>query len=127
MDLQSKLEPGVGIAINLLFLDQKAWGFQFRLACQLRAQGVPIESLTVAAGVPSLDKANDIISAMKEAGMSYITFKPGSSEAVLLVAAIADANPDFPIMLQYTGGRAGGHHSYEDMHQPLLETYAALR
>ncbi|KAJ2384379.1 fatty acid synthase alpha subunit Lsd1, partial [Coemansia sp. RSA 2559] len=37
------------------------------------------------------------------------------------------ANPDFPILLQWTGGRAGGHHSFEDFHQPILETYGAVR
>ncbi|KAG1390772.1 hypothetical protein G6F58_012895 [Rhizopus delemar] len=29
--------------------------------------------------------------------------------------------------MQWTGGRAGGHHSFEDAHQPILETYAAIR
>ncbi|KAJ2842551.1 fatty acid synthase alpha subunit Lsd1, partial [Coemansia brasiliensis] len=40
---------------------------------------------------------------------------------------IAQANPDFPILLQWTGGRGGGHHSFEDFHQPILETYGAIR
>lgn len=31
------------------------------------------------------------------------------------------------IALQWTGGRGGGHHSFEDFHAPLLETYAAMR
>ncbi|KAJ1955759.1 fatty acid synthase alpha subunit Lsd1, partial [Linderina pennispora] len=30
-------------------------------------------------------------------------------------------------MLQWTGGRGGGHHSFEDFHQPILETYGAIR
>lgn len=29
--------------------------------------------------------------------------------------------------MQWTGGRAGGHHSFEDFHQPILETYASIR
>jgi len=32
-----------------------------------------------------------------------------------------------PILLQWTGGRAGGHHSYEDFHQPILDTYGHIR
>ncbi|KAJ2821704.1 hypothetical protein FBU31_004819, partial [Coemansia sp. 'formosensis'] len=40
---------------------------------------------------------------------------------------IAKAHSDFSIVLQWTGGRAGGHHSFEDFHQPILETYAAVR
>jgi fatty acid synthase subunit beta len=41
--------------------------------------------------------------------------------------SIAAANPDFPIIMQWTGGRAGGHHSFEDFHQPVLATYRAIR
>ena len=40
---------------------------------------------------------------------------------------IAASNPDFPIIMQWTGGRAGGHHSCEDFHQPILATYASIR
>ncbi|KAJ3886618.1 hypothetical protein GG344DRAFT_81530 [Lentinula edodes] len=29
--------------------------------------------------------------------------------------------------MQWTGGRAGGHHSYEDFHQPMLSTYRSIR
>jgi fatty acid synthase subunit beta len=29
--------------------------------------------------------------------------------------------------MQWTGGRAGGHHSFEDFHQPVLATYRAIR
>lgn len=32
-----------------------------------------------------------------------------------------------PVIMQWTGGRAGGHHSFEDAHQPILETYASIR
>jgi len=32
-----------------------------------------------------------------------------------------------PVILQWTGGRAGGHHSFEDMHQPLMTAYGEMR
>ena len=48
-------------------------------------------------------------------------------ESIRTVLAIADANPDMPILLQWTGGRAGGHHGFEDFHDPILKTYAAIR
>jgi fatty acid synthase subunit alpha, fungi type len=32
-----------------------------------------------------------------------------------------------PIILQWTGGRTGGHHSFEDFHQPILSTYRSIR
>ena len=43
------------------------------------------------------------------------------------VVEIAAANPTFPIILQWTGGRGGGHHSFEDFHTPILRTYAKIR
>lgn len=48
-------------------------------------------------------------------------------DGIRTVLAIADANPEMPIMLQWTGGRAGGHHSFEDFHDPMLKMYAAIR
>ncbi|KAG6979977.1 Fatty acid synthase subunit beta [Fusarium oxysporum f. sp. conglutinans] len=30
-------------------------------------------------------------------------------------------------MLQWTGGRGGGHHSFEDFHQPILQMYGRIR
>src|SRR5215475_5258094 len=48
-------------------------------------------------------------------------------DGIRQVVNIAAANPDFPIVLQWTGGRAGGHHSCEDFHQPILATYGTIR
>ena len=59
--------------------------------------------------------------------MKYVSFKPGSKDAILNVVAIARANPDYPIILQWTGGRGGGHHSYEDVHEPIIMIYEMLR
>jgi len=81
----------------------------------------------VAAGVPSLENANEIIRNLAAAGIKHVAFKPGSTESIRQVIAIAENNPTVPIILQWTGGRAGGHHSFEDFHQPILETYSAIR
>lgn len=97
------------------------------MALSLRKQGYPIESITVAAGVPTPDKASEIVARCKEAGLLFLAFKPGSKEAILAVLTIAQQHPDYPFVLQWTGGRGGGHHSFEDMHEPMLETYAQLR
>jgi fatty acid synthase subunit beta len=48
-------------------------------------------------------------------------------DGIQQVMNIAKANPDFLIILQWTGGRAGGHHLFEDFHQPILSTYWSIR
>jgi enoyl reductase-like protein len=93
----------------------------------MRREGLPIEGFCVAAGIPSTEKAVEIIDGLKQAGIRHVSFKPGSVDGIRQVVNIAAANPDFPIILQWTGGRAGGHHSFEDFHQPILATYKSIR
>lgn len=119
--------PGAGVTLNLLFLNPTQWGMQFPLLTKLASEGMPIEGLTIGAGVPSLDKATEIVSTLRSAGVQHLAFKPGSIESILAVVAIAQANPSTTIMLQWTGGRGGGHHSCEDFHEPILQTYADIR
>lgn len=118
---------GEGITLNIIFLNVRQWGFQYPLIQVMRKEGLPMEGLCVAAGVPSLELANEIIANLQAAGLRHIAFKPGSVDTIRQVIAIAAANPTMPIIMQWTGGRAGGHHSFEDIHQPILETYAAIR
>ena len=54
-------------------------------------------------------------------------FKPGTAEQVRRLLAIADAAPHHTIAAHLEGGRAGGHHSWEDLEELLLETYHELR
>ncbi|KAG8905251.1 3-oxoacyl-[acyl-carrier-protein] synthase [Tulasnella sp. 403] len=126
-EIQSKIPSGVGITLNALYINQRQFGFQFPLWQELRREGLPIEGFCVAAGIPSTEKAAEIISALQAAGIKHIAFKPGSVDGIRQVVNIAAAHPNFPVILQWTGGRAGGHHSYEDIHQPILATYGAIR
>lgn len=45
------IAPGEGIHLNMLFLNSKLWGLQFPLLGVLRNEGVPIDSITIAAGM----------------------------------------------------------------------------
>ncbi|WVQ99903.1 hypothetical protein IAU59_007046 [Kwoniella sp. CBS 9459] len=126
-EIQKRTQPGVGITLNALYINQRQFSFQFPLWQELRREGLPIEGFCVAAGIPSSEKATEIITALKAAGIKHVAFKPGSVEGVRQVVNIAAANPDYPIILQWTGGRAGGHHSCEDFHQPIIATYASIR
>ncbi|CEG41510.1 fatty acid synthase subunit [Plasmopara halstedii] len=125
--LVSKIKPGLGIAINMLYLNAKQWGFQFPMVLRLRRNGVPIESITVGAGIPTKDRALEMLSQLEAVGIKMVCFKPGSVDGIYAVLEIAESKPSMTVMLQWTGGRAGGHHSFEDFHMPMEETYAAIR
>lgn len=122
--IEKNIPAGRGITINLIYVNPRAMAWQIPLIGQLRADGVPIEGLTIGAGVPSIEIANEYIETL---GIKHMAFKPGSVEAIQAVINIATANPHFPIILQWTGGRGGGHHSFEDFHQPILQMYGRLR
>ena len=123
-NIEKNIPAGRGITINLIYVNPRAMGWQIPLFRQLRSDGVPVEGLTIGAGVPSIEIANEYIETL---GIKHISFKPGSTEAIQQVVNIAKANPHFPVMLQWTGGRGGGHHSYEDFHQPILQMYGRVR
>ncbi|KAF1814692.1 beta subunit of fatty acid synthase [Eremomyces bilateralis CBS 781.70] len=122
--IESATPAGRGITVNLIYVNPRAMNWQIPLIAKLRAEGVPIEGLTIGAGVPSIEVANEYIETL---GIKHIAFKPGSSEAIQQVINIAKANPTFPVLLQWTGGRGGGHHSFEDFHQPILSMYSRIR
>ncbi|POM61756.1 Fatty acid synthase subunit alpha, partial [Phytophthora palmivora] len=126
-ELVSKIKPGLGIAINMLYLNAKQWGFQFPMVLRMRRSGVPIESITIGAGIPTMERALEMMSQLEAVGIKVVCFKPGSVDGIHAVLEIAAAVPTMNVMLQWTGGRAGGHHSFEDFHQPMEETYAAIR
>lgn len=122
--IEKVIPAGRGITINLIYVNPRAMAWQIPLIGKLRAEGVPIEGLTIGAGVPSIEVANEYIETL---GIKHMGFKPGSVEAIQAVINIAKANPDFPVMMQWTGGRGGGHHSFEDFHQPILSMYGRIR
>ncbi|PVU94326.1 hypothetical protein BB561_002640 [Smittium simulii] len=110
--IMNLVKPGLGVTVN----------FQV-----MRNEGIPMEGLCVAAGVPSPEVADEIVSSLFASGFRHVSFKPGATTAIRQVVNIAKRNPKMSIILQWTGGRAGGHHSFEDIHQPILETYSLIR
>ncbi|CEM29078.1 unnamed protein product [Vitrella brassicaformis CCMP3155] len=126
-DVVQSIADGEGVWLNLLFLNPFLWKMQYPLILQLRRDGWPILGVTVAAGVPSPAKADEILANFRSVGIHCVAFKPGSVPAIRAVLEIADRNPDTQIVVQWTGGRAGGHHSFEDQHAPILTTYHEIR
>ena len=126
-EIQSLIPPGVGITLNSLYINPCQFSFQFPLWQEMKCEGLPIEGFCVAAGIPSTEKAAEIIGVLQDTGIKHVAFKPGSVDSIHQVVTIAVTNPDCPIILQWTGGRAGSHHSYKDFHQPIPTTYGSIR
>ncbi|KAF2800346.1 beta subunit of fatty acid synthase [Melanomma pulvis-pyrius CBS 109.77] len=122
--IEQLIPAGKGITINLIYSAPRAMQWQIPLIKNLISQGTLIDGITLGAGVPSLEIATGYI---EDLGLKHISFKPGNIDAIQAVITIAKAHPTFPIMMQWTGGRGGGHHSTEDFHAPILQTYAAIR
>ena len=120
----SSVVPGRAVTVNLIYVSPQAIAWQVPLIKQLRAEGVFIDGLTIGAGIPTPEIANEYITNL---GLRHIAFKPGSTDAIQQVINIAKSNDGFPVILQWTGGRGGGHHSYEDFHQPILQMYGRIR
>jgi fatty acid synthase subunit beta len=124
--LTEKVSPGRGITCNLIYANPSALRWQIPLLERLSSEdGLPIDGLTFGAGVASLEVANGYIQTFP--GLKHINFKPGNLNAIQNVLEIAKANPHFPVILQWTGGRGGGHHSFEDFHEPIKRMYGAIR
>ena len=129
-ELTHLLEPGRAIQFNSLFLDPYLWKLQVggkRLVQKARQAGAPIDGVVVSAGIPELEEAIDLIDELNSAGISHVVFKPGTVEQIKSVIKIAAEVPGKDVIVHIEGGRAGGHHSWEDLDDLLLATYSDLR
>lgn len=128
--LTELLEPGRSAQFNSLFLDPYLWKLQVggkRLVQKARAAGVPFDGVIVTAGIPELDESVALIEELTQAGLRHVSFKPGTVAQIRQVVRIAAEVPHMPVIVQVEGGRAGGHHSWEDLDALLLATYPMLR
>ncbi|MDT5092452.1 MAG: fatty acid synthase, bacteria type [Mycobacterium sp.] len=129
-ELQTLLEPGRAVQFNTLFLDPYLWKLQIggkRLVQKARQSGAPIDGVVVSAGIPDLEEAVELIDELHTVGITHVVFKPGTVEQIRSVIRIAAEVPTKPVIAHIEGGRAGGHHSWEDLDDLLLATYSELR
>ena len=115
---------------NTLFLDPYLWKLQVggkRLVQKARQSGAPIDGVVVSAGIPDLEDAVELIDELNTVGLSHVVFKPGTVGQIKSVINIATEVPGKDVIVHIEGGRAGGHHSWEDLDDLLLATYADLR
>lgn len=129
-ELDELLTPGSTYQFNSLFLDPYLWKLQLgqkRLVQRARANGAPIDAVIVTAGIPELDEAVDLVEDLRSVGIAHVVFKPGTVAQIRQVLAIARELAPLPVIVQIEGGCAGGHHSWEDLDDLVLATYADLR
>ncbi len=129
-ELTQLLEPGRAIQFNSLFLDPYLWKLQLggkRIVQKARQSGAPIDGVIVTAGIPELDEAVALIEELHEIGITNVALKPGTVDQIKSVIKIAEEVPDREIIVHVEGGRAGGHHSWEDLDDLLVSTYSDLR
>ena len=129
-ELAGLLEPGRTYQFNTLFLDPYLWKLQVggkRLVQKARQSGAAIDGLVVSAGIPDLEEAVELIHELNDIGISHVVFKPGTIEQIRSVIRIATEAPTKAVIVHIEGGRAGGHHSWEDLDDLLLATYSELR
>ncbi|WP_156685907.1 type I polyketide synthase [Mycobacterium sp. Marseille-P9652] len=129
-ELSGLLEPGRTYQFNALFLDPYLWKLQVggkRLVQKARQSGAAIDGLVISAGIPELEEAVELIHELGDAGISHVVFKPGTVEQIRSVIRIATEVANKPVIAHIEGGRAGGHHSWEDLDDLLLATYSELR
>ncbi|MDT5408318.1 MAG: fatty acid synthase, bacteria type, partial [Mycobacterium sp.] len=129
-ELTQLLEPGRTVQFNTLFLDPYLWKLQVggkRLVQKARQSGAPIDGVIVSAGIPELDEAVALIDELNEIGITHVVFKPGTVEQIKSVIKIAAEVPNKDVIVHIEGGRAGGHHSWEDLDDLLVSTYGDLR
>lgn len=129
-ELADLLEPGRAVQFNALFLDPYLWKLQVggkRLVQKARQSGAPFDGLVISAGIPDLEEAVELIEELNDTGIAHVCFKPGTVEQIRSVIRIAAEVPTRAVIVHIEGGRAGGHHSWEDLDDLLLSTYSELR
>ncbi|WP_257202863.1 type I polyketide synthase [Corynebacterium cystitidis] len=129
-DMESFMEPGRTAQFNTMFFDRFLWNLHFgqaRIVPKARAAGASFNGVCISAGIPEVDEATELLTQLKADGFPYISFKPGTSKQIRDAVKIAAANPDFPVIIQVEDGHAGGHHSWTNLDDMLLDTYAEVR
>ncbi len=129
-ELKASLKMGKEIIFNALYLDPYLWDLHIRktgLVQKARKAGYPLCGVTISAGLPEVDEAVALLDEFTSIGLWLNAFKPGTLDQVKKVVQIAKAAPHQTIFVHLEGGKAGGHHSWEDLEELLLESYHLIR
>ncbi|KAJ2490065.1 fatty acid synthase alpha subunit Lsd1 [Coemansia sp. RSA 2050] len=123
----AELQPaGHGIALNCSLAGLAAW--QASVIADLRQrEHLPIIGVCIDDAVPPVAQASQLICSLQAAGLGYFALKPTTVAQIQQTLDIAQANPSASIVMQWTGGRTGGAHSFEEFHLPIMQMYKRIR
>lgn len=127
--LVAGLEPGRTAQFNAMFMDRYLWNLQFgtqHIVSRHRQSGAPLDGVVISAGIPETEEGVELVERLRAEGFTYVAFKPGTIGQIRQVLKIARATTA-PVLIMVEDGHAGGHHSWEDLDQLLLATYAEIR
>ncbi|KAJ2075660.1 fatty acid synthase alpha subunit Lsd1 [Coemansia sp. S155-1] len=121
------LQPvGHGIALSCSLAGLAAW--QAPVIADLRQQEhLPIIGVCIDDAIPPVTQASQLICSLQAAGLCYFALKPTTVAQIQQTLDIAQANPSAVIVMQWTGGRTGGAHSFEEFHMPIMQMYKQIR
>ncbi|MDO5671863.1 MAG: DUF1729 domain-containing protein [Actinomycetaceae bacterium] len=128
--LKTLLKPGRTAQFNSMFMDRYLWNLQFgaqQIVTRARQAGAPLDGVVISAGIPEVEEAPELIEGLRSSGFPYVALKPGTVAQIRQCLAIAAKLGDTPVILQVEDGHAGGHHSWEDLDELLIATYADIR
>ncbi|WP_144794068.1 type I polyketide synthase [Corynebacterium singulare] len=128
--MEQHLRPGRTAQFNTMFFDRFLWNLHFgqaRIVPKARAAGAPFNGVCISAGIPEVEEAGELLDRLHADGFPFISFKPGTAKQIRDVLAIATAYPEDRIIMQVEDGHAGGHHSWVNLDDMLLETYGEIR
>ena len=128
--MEKHLHPGRTAQFNTMFFDRFLWNLHFgqaRIVPKARAAGAAFNGVCISAGIPEVEEAGELLDRLHADGFPFISFKPGTAKQIRDVLAIATAYPEDRIIMQVEDGHAGGHHSWVNLDDMLLETYAEIR
>ena len=118
------------MVFNALYLDRYLWDLHFgnhNLVLRARQAGYPIYGVTISAGIPEVDEAAVLLRRFNANGMWLNAIKAGNVQQIKQIVQIANAVPEHKLFIHVEGGKAGGHHSWEDLEQLLLDGYHLIR
>ena len=122
-ELTELLEPGRAVQFNTLFLDPYLWKLQVggkRLVQKARQSGAPIDGVVVSAGIPDLEEAVAHHRGAQRDRHQPRGVQAGHRRADQVGHQDRRRGRRQDVIVHIEGGRAGGHHSWEDLDDLLV-------